>query len=257
MLRRFTALVPALAVLAIAACDQGTGPSTARGLTTFAISQTNGTGAAASLITLDDHDSVPGPGPHQNSVPLSDIKSIDILATGVAALPIGNDSLEDLGWIKLLAPKPVLLDLLALPTNPDSGFVVMRGTLPPGKYGHLRILFDTATITFTQTVTLSHDHFTRTFHADSTYPLFIGGFGMPPDTVSDKDDDDANHFGIVVPATTFTVTKDSTSTIDIVFNPGATVRRVLVTGHGLRLAPAIVAAPRPKHEDADSGKANH
>ncbi len=247
MLGRFAALVPALAVLAMAACDQGTGPLPSKGLTTFSLSQTSGTGAVASVITLDDHDQ--GPGPHQNSVPLSDIKSINIVATGVAALPVGNDSLEDLGWIKLLAPKPDDLDLLALPTTAANGLVVTRGNLPPGKYSHLRILFDTATITFAQTVTLSHDNFTRTFHADSTYPLFIGGFGMPQDTVSDRDDDDANHFGIVVPATTFTVSKDTASTIDIVFNPGATVRRVLVTGHGLRLAPVIVAA---KHEDADS-----
>ncbi len=252
MLHRLTALVPALVVVAaIAACDQGTGPISARGLTTFTLSQTGGTGAAASLVTLDDNDGGHG---HTNSVPLSAIKRIDILATGIAALPIGNDSLEDLGWIKLLAPKPVDLNLLALPTSADSGFVVLRGNLPPGKYGHLRILFDTATITFAQTITLSHDHFSRTFHADSTYPLFIGGFGMPPDTVSDKDDDDANHFGIVVPATTFTVAKDTASTISIVFNPGASVRRVLVTGHGLRLSPVILAA---KHEDNDHQGGNH
>lgn len=247
MLHRLTALVPALAIVAaVAACDQGTGPNSSRGLTTFTLSQTSATGAVASLVTLDDNDGGHG---HTNAIPIAAIKRIDIKATGIAALPLGNDSLEDLGWIKLLAPKPVDLNLLALPTNPDSGFVVTRGNLPPGKYGHLRILFDTATITFAQTVTLSHDNFTRTFHADSTYPLFIGGFGMPPDTVSDKDDDDANHFGIVVPATTFTVAKDTTSTISIVFNPGASVRRVLVTGHGLRLAPVIVAA---KHEDRDT-----
>lgn len=247
---RLTALVPALAFVAVAAaCDQGTGPLSSRGLTSFTISQTGGSGAVASLFTLDDHGG--GPGSHGNSVPLADIKRIDVIATGIAALPLDNDSLKDDQWIKLLAPKSVHLNLLALPTKADSGFVVTRGNLPPGKYGHLRILLDTATITFAHDVTLTHGSFTRTFKADSTYPLFVGGFGMPQDTASEKDDDDANHFGIVVPATTFTVAKDTASTIAIVFDPSASVRRVLVTGHGLRLVPVLAAA---KVEDADSAE---
>ncbi|HEX9108301.1 MAG TPA: DUF4382 domain-containing protein [Longimicrobiales bacterium] len=246
---RFTALVPALAFAALAACDQGsTGPS-ATGNTTFRLSQGSST-AAASLIALDDH----GDGDHGDnnaSVPLADIKAIDVRVTGIAALPLGNDSLSDDQWFKLSTPHPMTLNLLALPTKADSGLLVTRGNLPAGTYGHLRILFDTATITFARTDTLGHGKSVRVFKADSTYPLFIGGFGMPNDTVSDKDDDDANHFGIVVPATTFTVSKDTSSTISIVFNPGASVRRVLVTGHGLRLAPVIFAA---RHEDADSAE---
>jgi len=256
MLHRLTALGSALAVAALAAaCDQATGPLATRGNTSFTLSQTSGAGAVASLVTLDDREGN-GHGPNSANVPLDAIQRIDILATGVAALPLDNDSLRDDQWIRVLAPSPIDLDLLALPTNPDSGLIVTRGSLPPGQYGHLRILFDTATITFARTITLGQGNGMRTFKADSTYPLFIGGFGMPADTVSDKDDDDANHFGIVVPATTFTVSNDTTSTIAIVFNPGASVRRVLVTGHGLRLAPVIVAARRPDN-DNDQGRGHH
>src|SRR5512140_1975806 len=156
---RFTALVPALALAALAACDQGsTGPS-ATGNTTFRLSQGSST-AAASLIALDDHgDGEHGDGGHGDnnaSVPLADIKAIDVRVTGIAALPIGNDSLRDDQWFKLSTPHAVTLNLLALPTKADSGLLVTRGNLPAGRYGHLRILFDTATITFAHTDTLGH-----------------------------------------------------------------------------------------------------
>lgn len=241
MIRRLTPLLQILALAAAAACDQGsTAPRTA-GNTSFVISQGPAAAAAASLITLDDGGGHPGRD-SSNSVPLSAIKSIDVRVTGIAVLPIGNDSIRDDQWIKLSTPGPVNLNLLALPTKADSGLLVTRGTLPPGKYGHLRILFDTATITFKETVSLLHGDSTHVFKADSTYPLFIGGFGMP-----DHDEDEAqaeadNHFGIVVPATTFTVTSDSSSTISIVFDAGSSVRRVVVTGDGLRLAPVLLAA---------------
>ncbi len=249
MQRRWTALVPALALVVMAACDQGsTGPRTA-GNTQFLLSQVGGSGAAASVITLDDgHGGMHG---NPNSVPLADIKSIDVRVTGIAVLPVGNDSVKDDQWIKLNAVKPTLLDLLALPTKADSGLKIVRGTLPAGTYDHLRLLFDSASITFAQNATVGRDNHTRTFKADSTYPLVIGGIGMPPDSVSDNDRDDeaANHFGIFVPGTTFTVAKDTTTTISLVFNAGESVKRVILTSKGLRLAPVLLAA---RHEDADS-----
>ncbi len=248
MLHRWSALVSAVAVVALAACDQGTGPRSAGGTTEFLLSQTGGSGAAASVITLDD-----GGHGNPNSVPLADIKAIDVRVTGVAVLPVGNDSIKDDQWVKLNAVKPTLLNLLALPTKADSGLQIVRGTLPAGTYNHLRLLFDSASITFAQNATVGKDNHVRTFKADSTYPLIIGGIGMPPDSVSDndRDDDAANHFGIFVPGTTFTVGKDTSSTITIVFNAGESVKRVRLTARGLRLAPVVLAA---KHEDADSDR---
>lgn len=249
MLDRMKVLVPALVVVAMAACDQGTAPLGA-GNTQFLLSQSGGSGATASLITLDDGDGHGGDNHgNRNSIPLADIRSIVVRVTGVAVLPEGDDSVRDDQWIKLMAVHPTLLNLLALPTKADSGLKIVRGTLPAGTFDHLRLLFDSAAITFAQTVTVGHDNHMRTFKADSTYPLIIGGIGMPPDSVSDKDNDDANHFGIFVPGTTFTVGKDSSTTITIVFNAGESVKRVIVTNKGLRLAPVILAA---KHEDADS-----
>ncbi len=250
MLHRWTALVPALALVALAACDQGTGPR-AGGNTQFLLSQSGAGSAVASLITLDDGPGHGGEHGGPNSIPVADIRSIDVRVTGVAVLPVGNDSVKDDQWIKLNAVKPTLLNLLALPTQADSGLQIVRGTLPAGTYDHLRLLFDSASITFAQNVTVGRDQRVRTFKADSTYPLIIGGIGMPPDSVSDNDRDDqaANHFGIFVPGTTFTVGKDSSSTITIVFNAGESVKRVRLTARGLRLAPVVLAA---KHEDADS-----
>lgn len=252
---RYTVIFPALALAFLAAaCDQGggTGPAGAGADTRFLISQTGPGGASGSLIALDDG----GDGGHGNSLSLSAVRSILVHVTGVAALPLGNDSVKDNDWVHLNAT-PVWLNLLALPTKADSGIQVMRGTLPAGTYGHLRLLFDSATIKFAQTVTLGHGNNVRTFKADSTYPLFIGGFGMPSDSASDKDDDDANHFGIVVPATTFTVARDSSATITIVFNPSQSLQRVLVTGKGLRFVPVIGAARHPESEAEDSASDGH
>ena len=251
----FPALV--LALLA-AACDQGgTGPAGARADTRFLISQAGG-GASASMVALADGGS-PEDG-HGNSLSPSDVRSINIHVTGIAALPLGNDSVEDRDWVRLTAT-PRWLNLLTLPTQPDSGLQVARGNLPAGTYGHLRLLFDTANIVFAKTVTLGHGDHVRTFHADSIYKLYAGGFGMPEDSASEQEDDDADHFGIVVPATTFTVANDSSSTITIVFNPAQSLQRVLVTGKGLRIRPVMGAARNPEPEDSasehDHGSGGH
>ncbi len=241
MSRRIITLSAVLAA-ALAACDGGgVGPAGA-GNTSFVLSQGT-TSAVMSLVTLDGGDH-----PYGNTLPLAAIKSIDVRVTGIGALPIGNDSLEDLGWIKLPTPKPEMLNLLALPTAADSGLQVLRGALPAGKYGPLRILFDTATITLKQTVTVGDSAKARTFFADSTYPLYIGGFGMPDSDEDEQHAEAENHFGIVVPAQTFTVSSDTTSTISIVFDPASTVRRVRVTGKGLRLAPVLMAARKDDHD---------
>lgn len=251
---RITRFLPVLAVataMAVAACDStGTGPR-AGGNTSFRLSQTGASGAAASLVSLDEGQ---GGGSHANRLSLSDIQSIMIHFTGVAALPVVHtDSADELAWVRLAAAHPMWINLLNLPTTAASGLLVLRDQLPPGTYGHLRLLFDSAAITFAHTVTLGKDGHTRTFLADSTYPLFIGGFNSA-ENMTDEDADDANHFGIVVPATTFTVGNDTTATIDIVFNPGATVQRVFLTGKGLRMTPVIRAA---RQADADDQNGDH
>ena len=261
---RTTAFLPVLVLAAtVVACD-GTGTSpNGRANATFRLSQVGGGGAAASLIALDDRD---GGGEHhgRRGLALSDIKSILIRFTGVAALPIlETDTAGEIQWVTFHAAHPDEVNLLALPTDTAHALILQRGNLPSGTYGHLRLLFDQASITFANTVTLEKDdESTRTFFADSTYPLFIGGF--PNDTImTAKDADDANHFGIFLPHMTLTVGQDTASTVDLVFDPGATVKRVFVTGKGIRLIPVIRTIVH--HEDdeeneeheGDHGGSNH
>ena len=243
---RYKILFPVVALaVAAAACDQGTGPAGARANTRFLLSQTT-SGASASVVALADGSDGGG---HGNSVPPSAVQAINVHVTGVAALPLGNDSLQDRDWVHLSAT-PRWLNLLALPTKADSGLQVARGNLPAGTYGHLRLLFDSANIVFAQTVTLGHGNHVRTFFADSTYKLFAGGFDMPDDEdeANEQEAEEADHFGIVIPATTFTVANDSTSTITIVFNAAQSLQRVLVTGKGLRIQPIMGAAREDEHE---------
>ncbi len=246
--------VLSLALLA-AACDQGTGPAGARADTRFLLSQSGG-GASASVVALADGSDGGG----HSSLSPSAVRAINVHVTGVAALPLGNDSVQDRDWVHLTAT-PRWLNLLALPTKADSGLQVARGNLPAGTYGHLRLLFDTANIVFAQTVTLGHGNHVRTFKADSTYKLFAGGFSMPDsDETNEQEADAADHFGIVIPATTFTVKNDTTSTITIEFNAAQSLQRVVVTGRGLRILPIMGAAredgPESEAEDSASNR-NH
>ena len=250
---RITAFLPVLVLAAtVVACDStGTSPN-GRANATFRLSQAGGGGAVASLIALDEGDR--GGDHHgRRSLALTDIKSILIRFTGLAALPIlDTDTAGEIQWVTFQAAHVVAVNLLALPTDTAHALILQRGTLPSGSYGHLRLLFDQASITFANTVTLQKGDSTRTFFADSTYPLFIGGF--PNDTImTAKDADDANHFGIFVRNMTLTVGKDTASTVDVVFDPGATVQRVFVTGKGIRLVPVI----RTVVHDADDENEGH
>ncbi len=236
---RITLFLPVLAVaVAVAACDgTGTSPS-GRGNTTFRLSQA-GSGASASLIALDENGGSGGGSRGRHNLSLSDIKAIDVRFTGVAALPkLHTDTANEIEWLTFPAAHPLTVDLLQLPTTMATALLLERDNLPPGTYGNLRLLFDEATITFANPVTLDVGNTVRTFAADSTYPLCIGGF--PKDTImTAKDADDSNHFGIFVPNTTINVGTDTTATVDLVFNTGATVQRVFVTPKCIRMVPVI------------------
>jgi hypothetical protein len=234
MKHRLTILVPALALVAAGtACDRSsTSPNAAA--TRFVISQVAPSGATASLVALDDNSGPPDD--RGNSVPLSAIASIDVEVTGVAALPVGEDPGVDADWVKI-------------PVDPSVG------TLAAGTYDHVRILFDQATITLTQTLTLGNGSNVQTYEAGTPYPLYIGGFGLPDDCTQQQAED-GNHFGIVIPATTFTVTGTAGETVSIAFDPNASVKRVLVTGHGLRLAPVITAAKQEHDQNRNRAGQN-
>ncbi len=237
---RITWFLPAVALaVAVAACDgTGTSPS-GRGNTTFRLSQA-GSGASASLIALDENGGGGGGARGRHSLSLSDIKSIDIRFTGVAALPkLHTDTANEVEWVTFPAAHPVEVNLLQLPTTMATALLLERDNLPPGTYGNLRVLFDQATITFANAVTLAEGNNVRTFAADSTYPLCIGGFPRDTLMMTEKDADDSNHFGIFVPNTTINVGTDTTSTVDLVFNTGATVQRVFVTPRCIRMVPVI------------------
>ncbi len=242
---RMTVLVPILALAAaVAACDSTSGPHSGR--TTFRLKPASGSGATASMVALDEGGR--GKGDHGSTqLTLSDIQSINIHFTDIAALPLSasNQVNEEAAWVLLPPAQPMWINLLALPAN---GLVVDRDNLPAGTYGDLRLLFDEANIVFAHDVTIDG----RTFVAGQPYPLFIGGLNTSSNMTL-QDADDANAFGIFVPAATFTVDNNTAQTIDIVFNSGNSLQNVFVIGNGVRLVPVFGATD----EDQNNSRGNH
>lgn len=225
-----TALLLTLA-LPLAACEGLTDPS-AGGQTTVVLRR----GATASAALSPSYSAavsealgaaLAGP------VGLGDVQSIEISVTQVQALPVTADSVAaDTasegrgGWRTLDVSAASKINLLALPTAAESGLTLARGELAPGVYRNLRILYDTATITFAKDVTAGGGPAAKTYKAGEPYRLEIGG-GK-----------------IKIPTGGFTVGAEAGETVVVTFDAAASVRKVIVTPNAVRMTPVLTGAKK-------------
>lgn len=158
-------------------------------------------------------------------VALDQIASIDITLTKVQALPQGGDEdAEDAGWVTLDLTAPATVNFLSLPTDAATGGLeIARGDLPEGTYGNLRLLYSAATITFKEPVTVGR----VTYPANEAIPLTIPS---------------GKESGIKVPTASFTVTAESGTTIKVVFDAAASVRKIIATGADKIIMPPVLTA---------------
>lgn len=140
------------------------------------------------------------------------------------------------GWVSLKVASGTRIDLLALPSAAQSGLQLARGELAPGSYGNLRIRYDEATITFALDVSVGGGPMAKTYAAGQPYPLQIGG-GK-----------------IRIPTSGFTVAEDAGETVVITFDGSATVRTVVATPVGVRMAPVLSAAAGGGEERGGGGR---
>lgn len=155
-------------------------------------------------------------------VTLDKVASIDITLTQVQALPQGEDEeAETGGWVTLDLTAPATVNFLSLPTDAATGGLeIARGDLPAGTYGNLRLLYSAATITFKEPVTVGR----VTYPANEAIQLTIP---------SGK---------IKVPTASFTVTAESGTTIKVVFDAAASVRKIIATGADKIIMPPVLTA---------------
>lgn len=240
--------------LPLAACDEGATSPSAGAETTILLNRSGSASAAlepsysAALLALA------GP------VSVSDVKSINVTVTEVQALRLDAGSLPDTAvadttasdttaaggeddeseeegrWVSFKVTAPTTINLLALPTTADAGLQLASGDIEPGTYGRLRIVFSEANVTFARDVRVGGGPMAKTYAADSTYTLLVGG---------------GERNTIMVPTGGFTVGTDSATAVLVTFDGAASVRKVIATPKGIRMTPVLFA--REKGDEAEAG----
>jgi hypothetical protein len=154
---------------------------------------------------------------------LSQVDSMFIRVTAVSALKQGADTAEASGgWVTLqLADSGgKRINLLNLPRTGGDSIGIARGDLKPGNYKNIRLQFDStsSTIRLKQDVTIG----TFAFLKNTSYPLRV------PSGV------------IKIPAATLTVSEDSLSQVNLVFQLNSSIGTIVATGSGqLMMNPVI------------------
>ncbi|MEW5926435.1 MAG: DUF4382 domain-containing protein [Gemmatimonadota bacterium] len=208
-------VLPLLAgVFALGGCDDGGATAAqpaetrvllARGGTAAAGAAALSAGLAAAPVSLQD-----------------DVSAIEVRVTAVQALRAGGDAEGEGGWATLRLAAPAMLDLLKLPTDAASGGVeIAREGLAQGTYGHVRLLVDSATITFKREVKVGQ----AVYAAGRETPLTIPS-------------------GKIRTPVEFTVGAQSGATIKLVFDADASVKKVTATGASRVMMPPVISARR-------------
>jgi hypothetical protein len=214
-------LTPALLVplLALSSCDT-LGPD--RGNTRIVASRMSGTGANQALIPTGpvEHRGGDDGGERNRGALLALVEDLSVTVTAVQALPaqyLDRPNPERF-WETMTLAAPVTVNLLTLPTEENGGVELFDGDLPPGAYVRLRLLVSEIAMTLAA-------------------PLTLGGHTFPagePLAVSLEDP------WVRIPGAFFTVADDETTTVDVFFDPGSTIGRLVVTPDGqLRFVPVM------------------
>lgn len=159
------------------------------------------------------------------------VETLTIRVTAIQFLPQGGDEEEDGSWVTLDLNEPVLLDLMALPTEGESPLVIASGEVEVGTYANVRLFTDSASIRFKGPIELGA---AASFEAGVDHLVEI-----PSGTQT----------GINTNLT-FTVEADAEGNLNdvsLLFSSGSTFQNVSATGTGrVMLTPVI-------HERGEGG----
>ncbi len=206
------------AVVALSACGDSTGTG-GTGQARVYMSAT-GTASSASIISGAAADYVAS---SMGVLSVSQVDSLFVRITAISALRADADTAESSGgWVtvQLADSGGKRLNLLALPRLGTDSISLARGDLKAGTYKNIRLQFDSASagIRLKENVTIG----TAVFTKGTLYPLRIPS-------------------GILkIPAASFTISEDSLSAVNLVFDANTSVASIVATGSGqLMMSPVI------------------
>lgn len=208
-------------VLPLAACDSGLGPEESGQFTVNIAEQSSGSAAYAALGAFTSQQVAAA-----GNVSLDDVSSIDVTVDRVEVLRIAGDNGANgqgtAGWVSVgVEGGTVDVDLL----NLGSGVTLASGELEAGEYRNARLFFESATITFSNDVTLGSGPGAETFEAGTPHDLFIAS---------------GTETGIKVPTASFTVDEGQTN-VTVLVDTDASVQSLNVTGNGILMSPVLTA----------------
>jgi hypothetical protein len=218
MTPRRVASVLLLPLLALSACDTF-GPD--NGNTRIVVSRSGAGGASFALSpTSIAVDASHYGDDYGGRAVLALVEDLSVTVTAVQALPaqyLDRPHPENF-WETMTLSGPATVNLLTLPVDSMAGVTLVEGDLPPGAYVRLRLLVSEIDLTLAA-------------------PLTLGGHTFPagePIAVSLRDP------WVRIPGAFFTVSDDGTSTVNVYFDPGASIGQLVVTSDGrLRFAPVM------------------
>lgn len=186
--------------------------------TTILLSEDGSAGASFSRSLVDGMAASGGP-----AVSLGDVKSIVVKVGKVEVLRADSAKLREDSVITLKVTGGSKIDLLALPTKAADGLQLAKGTLPAGTYSNLRLVLDSASITFKTDVSSKGGPNATTYRKDTAYPVTIPGGELR------------------VPTGSFTVSRDAGATVSVAFSGSETVKKVVVTPKEIEVTPVLTA----------------
>jgi hypothetical protein len=135
---------------------------------------------------------------------------------------MGRGRIDGGGWLSLSVIGSGHINLLGLPTSPDTGLVVAADSVPPGEYEHLRLFVTGPTIFFRTTIVTSTGD---TLRPGVAYPVTIpsadsSGAAMRTDE-------------------SFTVPTGG-GNVAVFFDKDDTLRRIVITGNGTIIVPPLI-----------------
>lgn len=180
------------------------------------------TDAVLAQVVSGWYASVVGGGSATSAIDPDTVETLTIRITSIELLPDGADEADDAGWVELPLKAPVLLDLMALPTESESPLVIASGEAALGSYSNVRLFTDSASISFTGSITLS------------AVFTFAGGEDHLVDIPS------GDETGIKTNASFTVNAAENANDVSLLFSSGSTFLNVAATGNDtVLLAPVI------------------
>jgi hypothetical protein len=218
---RFARFGLTLASLAVAqACDSG--PETAPAAARISIADD----IAAQRAALDWFASSTGAAA---AISPDTVQSLTVEVIEVQFLPTGENEEDAGGWQSLPLAEPVVLDLMALPSESEGSIEIASGTVPVGSYSMVRLLVTGGEIVFKGPIVLGAGA-AGSFDGGTPYPVTIPSgdeTGLKTDVA-------------------FEVTAGEDETVNVayvVFEPGTTFQNVAATSNGAVNLTPVIRAP--------------